>query len=93
MFQQRVSARYHRRRGNTILGAQDRPLAVGRYRLPAKAENGDTCFPLPFAAQTTIHRKREPYVVCTTTSAYRSLAEDNPQQPQQIGDRDVRTYT
>lgn len=93
MFQQRVPARHHRCRGNTLLGTQDRPLAVGRYRLSAKAESGNPCFPLPFAAQTTIHREREPYVVCPITAAYRSLAEDNPQQPQSIGDRDVRTYT
>ena len=36
--------------------------------------------------------KRKPYVVHALTTAYRSLAEDYPQQPQQIGDRDARAY-
>jgi len=44
-------------------------------RLPAKAESGDTCFPLPFTAQATIHRERKPYVVCPVTAAqYNSLS-------------------
>ena len=34
----------------------------------------------------------KPYVVHALTTAYRSLAEDYPQQPQQIGDRDARAY-
>ena len=43
--------------------------------------------------ETAIHQKGKPYVVCTIATAYRSLAEDNPQQPQPIGDRDARTDT
>ena len=48
--------------------------------------------PIP-APQNTIHRKGKSDVVCPVIAAYRSLAEDYPQQPQPIGDRDARTYT
>ncbi len=41
------------------------------------------------ATQRTFHRKGKPYVVCPIIAAYRSLAEDYPQQPQPIGDRDA----
>lgn len=79
--------------GNTLLGTQDRQLAVRRYRFPAKAESGDTRLsPFP-ATQNPIHRKGKPNVVCPIATAYRSLAEDYPQQPQSIGDRDARADT
>jgi len=37
-------------------------------------------------------RKGKPDVVCALAAAYRSLAEDYPQQPQPAGDRDARAY-
>ena len=40
-----------------------------------------------------INRAVDKDVVCPVIAAYRSLAEDYPQQPQPIGDRDARAYT
>ena len=91
MLQQRAPASHHRRRGNTLLGAEDCAAQERRYRLPAKAESGDTRFP-PFpATQAAVHREGKPHVVQPEAAGDGCPAEDYPKQPQPFGDRNGRT--
>lgn len=90
MFQQRISAHTHRRRRNTLLGAEDNAVAEWWYQLSAKAKSGNTRISLFPDPKGTIHNTGKPYVVQPKTDTYRSLAENNPKQPQPTGNRNDR---
>lgn len=66
------------------MGTQDKPLAIRGHQFPAKAENGNPGFPVPFAAQDDGNEKRKPDVGFAEADRDGSFAEDNPHRPQPV---------
>ena len=66
------------------------PLQSDDTKLSAKAKSGNTRISLFPDPKGTIHNTGKPYVVQPKTDTYRSLAENNPKQPQPTGNRNDR---
>ena len=66
------------------------PLQGDDNQLSAKTKSGNTRISLFPDPKGTIHNTGKPYVVQPKTDTYRSLAENNPKQPQPTGNRNDR---
>ena len=90
MFQQRISAHTHRRRRNTLLGAEDNAVAEWWYQLSAKLKAEIPAF-LYFLTQRELSTTQESRMWFNPRLTHtRSLAENNPKQPQPTGNRNDR---